>query len=431
MSDNESRYSSNEYSSSECSSSRLSSDIDDNKYNLHNLQGDILDKYNIIEEIGRGGYSIVWLGFNINDKSFYAIKVQNSNDYEEGMDEIRIMKKLNHKNVNRLKEYFIEERYDENNKLRKYICSIYDLCCGNLDGLARKGKYKNGYPEHIVKQIYQQTLDALNYLHNKLKVFHGDIKPDNILLSGINNRDKKIIDYYISQNFNDRYSEVKKQYWIEKGGKLNKIKKMNPEIKLKIRKSLHKKIIEDMYDLKINDSDKYLFDEKYIMNPHIIVTDFGNYCPDDEKFNESFGTKYYQAPEIVLQGDCTKKVDIWALGCTLYEFLKGEILFDPQSNDEQDTDMNHLDMITSYCGLYPKSYLEKCKRKNKYFNKSGKLLSRLTSEINTIENHLNEKLGDIPNKKYWINTISMMLRLTPRERVTVEELIIKEKEDLY
>ena len=137
------------------SSSEYSSD--DNKYNLHFLKGDILNKYNIIDEIGRGGFSIVWLGFNIVDSKYYAIKVQNSNDFEEGQDEIKIIKKLNHKNVTKMIEYFIEERYDDKNILRKYICSVYDLCCGNLDGLARKGKYRNGYPEKTVRKFYTQN----------------------------------------------------------------------------------------------------------------------------------------------------------------------------------------------------------------------------------------------------------------------------------
>ena len=146
-----------------------------------------MNKYNIIEEIGRGGYSIVWLGFNIQDNNYYAIKVK-FDDFEEGKDEITIIKKLNHKNITKLVDYFVEERFDENEILQKYMCSVYELCCGNLDGLARKGKYKNGYPQEIVFKFYNQLYDGLDYLHNKLKVFHGDIKPDNILLKGINNR---------------------------------------------------------------------------------------------------------------------------------------------------------------------------------------------------------------------------------------------------
>ena len=52
-------------------------------------------------------------------------------------------------------EYFIEERYDDKNILRKYICSVYDLCCGNLDGLARKGKYGNKFSNiYVSRHVY-------------------------------------------------------------------------------------------------------------------------------------------------------------------------------------------------------------------------------------------------------------------------------------
>ena len=91
-----------DYSSSENYTDSCTSSEDDNKYNLHNLKGDVMNKYNIIEEIGRGGYSIVWLGFNIQDNNYYAIKVQNSDDFEEGKDEIKIIKKLNHKNITKI-----------------------------------------------------------------------------------------------------------------------------------------------------------------------------------------------------------------------------------------------------------------------------------------------------------------------------------------
>ena len=38
------------------------------------------------------GFSIVWLGFKILILNIIAIKVQNSNDFEEGKDEIKIIK---------------------------------------------------------------------------------------------------------------------------------------------------------------------------------------------------------------------------------------------------------------------------------------------------------------------------------------------------
>ena len=378
-----------------------------------------MNKYNIIEEIGRGGYSIVWLGFNIQNNNYYAIKVQNSDDFEEGKDEITIIKKLNHKNITKLVDYFVEERFDENKVLQRYMCSVYELCCGNLDGLARKGKYKNGYPQDIVFKFYNQIYEGLFYLHNKLKVFHGDIKPDNILLKGVNNRDKALIDFYNSQDFNNKYSKIKRVYWLEKGNSINSIKKMKPETKIKIRKSVHKKIIEDMESLDINDNNKYFCDDNYFQNPELIITDFGNYCPDEEQFNESFGTTYYQAPEILLEGDCTKKVDIWALGCTLYELLKGEILFEPNENSNQSERQNHLEMMINYCGNFNEKFLRKCRKKKKYFNKNLQLVNGNTKDRVNMETFLNNNL-DIDNKQIWINLINRMIKITPRERELVK-----------
>ena len=84
MSSSDSNYSS--YSSD--SSSSLSSDEKDYQDSNLQLSGKILRKYNFISELGRGSYSIVWLAYNIENNNYYAVKVQNSEDYEDGLSEI-------------------------------------------------------------------------------------------------------------------------------------------------------------------------------------------------------------------------------------------------------------------------------------------------------------------------------------------------------
>ena len=83
---------SSEYSSS--SDSEVSTSSDENEPNSNNLQlyGDIVGKYNIISELGRGSYSIVWLAFNIEDSNYYAVKIHNPEDFKEGLEELNIMK---------------------------------------------------------------------------------------------------------------------------------------------------------------------------------------------------------------------------------------------------------------------------------------------------------------------------------------------------
>ena len=408
-----------------------SSDMDDSDEQQENnldLTNDIINKYNIITELGRGAYSIVWLGYSIDDGKYYAIKVQNPDDYSEGKDEIKMLKKISKSQIyiNRLVDSFIEERFlDE--KLVKYVCSVYELCCGNLDALARKGKFKNGYPIPIVKKMLYQLCVSLKYLHDELKIFHGDIKPDNILLVGINNRDKKYMDMYSKVNFRDNYSLVKRKYWLKKNNDIKNIKKMDPLQKIKIRKTLHESMLEKIDK---NEESCYLFDDKYIDldRLQIKLTDFGHYCPDEEKFEEEFGTRYYQAPEIILMGDCRKYVDIWALGCSLYELLTGDFLFDPHGDKECTTDYYHLEMMIDLCGNFSKSCIRETKYYKSFFDRKGRLQDKKFIKTESIEEQLKRKLikrglkedKDLENI---VDLLSKMLILTPSKRISSREIL--------
>jgi serine/threonine protein kinase len=408
---NSSEYNSSEYNSSENNSSEYS-DYDDYKEN-YNLEGELLNKYNIICEIGRGAFSIVWLGYNISNEKFYAIKVQNYTDYDDGIDEVEALKKIKHNSgyLNTMVEYFIEKRIMDK-KTRRSVCSVYELCCGNIDKLARKGNYQNGYPREVVDVIYKQLVIAINDLHYKNRMFHGDIKPDNILLCGLNNYDKKIIDMYNSYNFNSTYSEVKKKYWLEKGKELKNIKKMKPETKLRIREEIHRNIVFDILSNDINES-KYEFDPEYLKpeNLKIKLTDFGSYCPDDEFFEEPFGTTYYQAPEMIFMDKCKKKVDVWALGCTIYELLTGKILFDPGDDMDSETENKvQLEMMVEFCGGYDYKMFHRGQFYKKYRLNNYKRSNKLT-----IFEQLKEKVGE-----HYASILQNMLVISPGQRSEIK-----------
>ena len=70
----------------------------------------------------------------------------------------------------------------------------------------------------------RQIITALMILHKKFKVFHGDIKTDNILIKGINDRDKFICNKY-----------------------LDELNKLSPENKL-LRSQYHKNITQIILD---------------------------------------------------------------------------------------------------------------------------------------------------------------------------------------
>jgi serine/threonine-protein kinase SRPK3 len=382
------------------------------------LIGDIIGDYNVIAMLGKGGYSKVWLAYNINDMKYYALKVINANDYDDGKEELKTMSIIpkDEKYINGLKEHFVETRFIDDNAT-KFLCIVYYLCAGNLDGLGRKGQYDKGYPPNMVKTFILQTLEALNCVHYKLKGFHGDIKPDNILLCGYNNRDKQYIDMYDKFKFNDIYSRTKKEYCNEKN-----IKKLDMEKRQRIRLKVHRAIIDNM---EANKEDQYRCHPNNFNNIIVKLTDFGFFCKHTEQFNKPFGTRYYMAPEIILMGDCSEKVDIWALGCMIYELLTGKILFDPHSSPRGSTDFHHLEMMICMCEEFDKSTLHKTKHYKKFF-KNDKLRDIKYSDDYKIP--LVEKLN-IKLKEHNINNINIAkliastLQLNPKGRPSVRELV--------
>lgn len=398
-------------SSEYTSDSELSTSSDEVDYQENNLQleGKILREYNIITELGRGSYSIVWLGYNIKDKKYYAIKVQHSDDFKSGLDEARFMKRLPKKVdvFNHIIDSFIYTIIEKSRRRRKrikkkrYLCSVYNLHAGNLDGFLRKGKYKKGYGNDVVKKISTQLLQGLKVLHEKIKVFHGDIKPDNILIKGVNKRDEKLIKLYNKCNYEELLKEELK-------GNKDKDNFM--------RKKIHSSIVENIQQ-KITEEDSiYIIDDKYIEDIKISISDFGDFCDDEEQFDEEFGTRYYRPPEGILMGECDNKVDIWATGCTIYELLTGKILFDPEKDRTRDRDHYHLYYINCYCGNFSKRFLRYTDKWKKYFNKKGELKKFSIKEKSLFSTNFVEKE---PLSEF----ITKLLAINPKKRTSAKDAL--------
>jgi serine/threonine protein kinase len=411
----ESEYSDSEYLS-------VSSDEDKTQSNNLDLTGKIIKNYNVICELGRGSFSIVWLAFSIQSNDFYALKVQNPSEFKDGQDEIKFVQKLptTPSVFNNICESFIEIRDNQ-----KYLCSSWNLHCSDIDCLIRKGNYGNGFDLETVKKIMIQLIEAVKILHKKFKVFHGDIKTDNILVKGINSKDAFIIKRYNEENFFKKYSEAKERFWIDvKKKDISKIDKMDKDDKRKIRMQIHSeitnKILEEYSSSEIS---KYSIDSKYLESMNISLADFGTHCEEHNYYEESFGTRYYQAPEIILMGKCSYPVDIWALGCTFYELLTGNLLFDPIKDSKHSRDYYHLQLIQETCGDFPKNFLKKTSYYRQFFDKNYKLKGyEKTDETNRLDRKLNEFNFDKPTKDAIKRILMGTLNIDPTRRWTIDQL---------
>jgi len=136
---------------------------------------DIDKVYEFKNELGRGAFSIVYLGVNKTTGGKFAVKVINKKDlgkdYEKNLKmEVDILKKVNHPNIIALKELF-----DTPDKL--YL--VMELVTGGelFDKIVEKGSYTESEASTLVRKI----VSAVDYLHG-IDIVHRDLKPENLLL---------------------------------------------------------------------------------------------------------------------------------------------------------------------------------------------------------------------------------------------------------
>eukprot|EP00850_Spirogloea_muscicola_P007816 SM000040S14828 [mRNA] locus=s40:632092:641340:+ [translate_table: standard] len=136
---------------------------------FHNLQllGD---------EIGKGAYGRVYKGVDLQNGDFVAIKqvsLENipSEDLASIMQEIDLLKNLNHRNI---------VKYLGSFKTKSHLYIILEYVeNGSLASIIKPSKF-GAFPESLVAIYIAQVLEGLVYLHEQ-GVIHRDIKVANIL----------------------------------------------------------------------------------------------------------------------------------------------------------------------------------------------------------------------------------------------------------
>ena len=135
------------------------------------------DIYDELDDLGEGAYGVVKkVSLKENPETIRAMKIIPKDMIAEGesislLNEIDILKKLEHPNIVKIYECFFDEKH--------YIYIVSELCDqGDLLGKLTK---LGSMSELVVKFLMGQILNAVSYLHDN-KVFHGDIKLENIML---------------------------------------------------------------------------------------------------------------------------------------------------------------------------------------------------------------------------------------------------------
>lgn len=152
-------------------------------------------------------------------------------------------------------------------------------------------------------------------------------------------------------------------------------------------------------------------------------------------YNNYIQSRWYCSPDVILGKPLTINIDIWSLGCIVYELFTKKILF-PGSKSETNYRVLQLYKIIEIMGIPSENYLKDCKLKNKYFtdkltlipkeNKYSliKIFNKEGNEIKIQERNLDQMVNDINILKL----IKMLLRYENRLSF---ECLKNEINDLY
>ena len=454
--------------SNNCSSNNsvsLSSDDVEHGQHEYDFMGDILNnRYAVFYKLGSGAYSTVWLAYDIDDNSFCAFKIQYSHDYDEGLGEVNVLRKMTQvPHINQLLDAFITVRLDS-----QYICMKTEICAGTLYDAIKSASAPpvevSSGPASIgesvltldmIQKITKQVLEGMEAIHS-LGIIHADIKPENILLTGHSKNVKEVIAIFTKCDFHRIYQDLRQTYILDK-----QLNPSNGNHKKKLRKekgnlyratlqiimtainidsdctsqdstlSLHSTNSsddgsddgsedgsEDGSDDGSSDNEKHynVIEREYLERCVIKLTDFGTVVVVKDNQYEEIQTRHYRAPEVVLGLKYTPTCDVWSIGCTLYELYTGKMLFNPLKTDALTRDQHHVNDIYNMVGKFDKQMIKKSPRKTEF--------SKLSlTKVN--ETPLIDRLAPVAphdNLLLFVDFLKQSLVVNGNKRPTVAEL---------
>jgi len=347
---------------------------------------DKIKKYSVIKILGEGSYSSVWK-VSLNEKK-YAIKITKSDksDEEIGQNEIKILKKLGKSPyIINMEDSFIFKNSNNNNA--KHLCMIIDLMGCDL---------------HILKRLFKYT--------------DGDSEDSESDGSSIVRCLPHCLSKKITYQILDGLKHIHSKNIIHTDIKLDNILIQNS--------------IETI---------------KYNKDINIKICDFGTSHYTNEKCNFGIGTIDYSAPECIIGLPYGSGIDIWAVGCIVFELITGVCLFDytryyedgsdcstgfssesyENENDKTQIEFLLLCMMKIILGGFPGKLFKKGKYYENYFDYKGRLrFTPLFLEEDTILNVLVNEFHFEPDESEDITEFLVkLLSIDPDKRSNVNELL--------
>jgi serine/threonine protein kinase len=148
---------------------------EDHNLEKHPMWTRRLEKYLVGPTLGIGGTAKVKLAYDPKSRNKVALKILNPKYAESAEKEIRLLKKLNHKNIVKIYDCYSNVLWNEN------ITTVFAIEYANQGEFIEYLMYTSKFEDELARWFFISLVDGLEYCHG-MNIIHRDLKHDNCLL---------------------------------------------------------------------------------------------------------------------------------------------------------------------------------------------------------------------------------------------------------
>lgn len=351
-------------------------------------------RYELVRKLGWARSSTVWLAIDTHAdvKTYVAIKILTADATKMfPSEEYEVFTKIGSADPGHpgfqhclvLRDHFLTT-----SPAGDHMCFVTDVLGSCLKTLRPPDRKTFTVP--VAKRIIRQLLLALDYLHHECGYVHTDVKSDNVLVK-LPKMSGPQIDDYLQVNPAASYDQPLEE---EPSSQAIVFAKSQPLPNFGLSTSLD--------------------------NISVCLIDYGEATPVNKlTHGNHYQPPIVRAPEVILGHPWSSSIDIWTVGCLLFEIITDFHLFG-QSTYSADF---HLQNMVEYLGPFPAQFLESCSRRSDYFDEDGNLLrveNFSSASIDDILIELQVNREDVPGAAAFI---CRCLTLDSALRPTAQELL--------